>query len=311
MMVLFQNKIIYMPGVPLGAKRETLQDYKHLLKGIQWHEHHKHIATSDGKRLSSVTATTGSQAGKKHILILYFQGNASSTPPRLPYLSAVLSALAKESAGAVYTLLVPSYRGYWTSTGAPSQAGIQRDLSAVFKHLERDPRYAGAEEVVLWGQSIGCGIALRGWADYLRSSSSSSSSSSSGGVRVAGLILETPFVGVPNMLRVLYPQRWLPYRYLSVFLWSTWDMAAACAEVVEKKGGGAGGVQVLVVSAGMDEVVPAGETAAVEELMRGMVGGERVKSVVVQGALHVECAVRPQGREEIVRFIEGLSVRRE
>lgn len=102
MMVLFQNKIIYMPGslinpkrihqfannlmlmlmlttkrlgVPLGAKRETLQDYKHLFKGIQWHEHHNHIATSDGKRLSSVTATTGGgQAGKKHILVLYLQG---------------------------------------------------------------------------------------------------------------------------------------------------------------------------------------------------------------------------------------------
>lgn len=68
-------KFKHFTGVPLGAKRETLQDYKHLFKGIQWHEHHNHIATSDGKRLSSVTATTGgSQAGKKHILVLYLQG---------------------------------------------------------------------------------------------------------------------------------------------------------------------------------------------------------------------------------------------
>ncbi|KAH8150904.1 uncharacterized protein LAJ45_05086 [Morchella importuna] len=298
MMVLFQNKIIYMPGVPLGAKRETLQDYKHLFKGIQWHEHHNHIATSDGKRLSSVTATTGgSQAGKKHILVLYLQGNASSTPPRLPYLSTILSTLAKDKT-TKYTFLVPSYRGYWTSTGTPSQAGIERDLSAIFNHLETAPQYADTE-VILWGQSIGCGIALKGWADYLRSFSSSSGGL---GVRVTGLILETPFVSVPNMLRALYPQRWLPYRYLSVFLWSTWDMAA-CAEVL----GRGGGVRVLVVSAGMDEVVPAGETDEVVQVVGGAVGRERVRSVVVKGALHVECAIRPQGREEIVRFIEGLS----
>jgi pimeloyl-ACP methyl ester carboxylesterase len=203
-----------------------------------------------------------------------------------------LSTLAKERA-AMYTFLVPSYRGYWTSTGTPSQAGIERDLSAVFKLLETDPHYADTE-VILWGQSIGCGIALKGWADYLRSGGL--------GVRVTGLILETPFVSVPNMLRALYPQRWLPYRYLSMFLWSTWDMKA-CAEVVKR----GGGVQALVVSAGMDEVVPADETVEVEELMRDMVGRERVESILVQGALHVECAIRPQGREEIVRFIEGLS----
>lgn len=79
---------------------------------------------------------------------------------------------------------------------------------------------------------------------------------------------------------------------------------AACAEVL---GSGGGGVRVLVVSAGVDEVVPAGETDEVVELLGGVVGRERVRLVVVKGALHVECAVRPQGREEIVRFIEGLS----
>lgn len=146
----------------------------------------------------------------------------------------------------------------------------------------------GATDVVLWGQSIGCGIALTGWADALCRGVK---------VNVVGVLLETPFVSVQRMLKALYPQRWLPYRYLGVFLRSTWDMR----DVVGMLGGR--GVRVLVVEAGRDEVVPAEETREVERVL-GVLGG--VRSVVVEGALHGECVARPYGRGEVVKFLKGF-----
>lgn len=187
-----------------------------------------------------------------------------------------------------YSFLVPSYRGYWTSTGRPSQRGIEKDLVALFTHLDADPD----AKVILWGQSIGCGIALTGWAKYLRSRNNHPR------VNVVGLVLETPFVSVSNMLRVLYPQRWLPYRYLSPFLWNSWDVREA-VETVR-------GVQprVLVVRAERDEIVPVEETEEVEGVVKSVF--RDVKSVVVKGALHEQCVSRAYGRGEIVAFIKGF-----
>lgn len=220
--------------------------------------------------------------------------NASSTPPRLPALSAILTALSDSPA--TYSFLVPSYRGYWTSTGRPSQRGIEKDLAAIFTRLAAHP----ATHVVLWGQSIGCGIALKGWADHLTRQHPAE-------INIAGLLLETPFVSIPRMLRVLYPERWLPYRYLAPFLRNKWDLPDAAETVARRGGSAAAGVRVLLVSAGRDEVVPARETAAVEGVLRGLVGARRVESVVVRGALHGECAGRAgYGRGAIVRFLRGL-----
>lgn len=158
----------------------------------------------------------------------------------------------------------------------------------MFAHLDT---YA-ATKIVLWGQSIGCGIALTGWANEVRRGARIP-------IPVVGVVLETPFVSVPSMLRVLYPQRWLPYRYLAGLLWSSWDVGVAAGELA-RSGARA---RVLVMSAGKDEVVPAAETREVERIAAGI--GE-VSSVEVRGALHVECVMRPRGRAEVVAFLKGF-----
>lgn len=63
-------------GVPLGAKRETVAAYRALCGPICWQEHHRALHTSDGKRLSTVSASTrsGSSSSSAHILVVYFQG---------------------------------------------------------------------------------------------------------------------------------------------------------------------------------------------------------------------------------------------
>lgn len=52
-------------------------------------------------------------------------------------------------------------------------------------------------------------------------------------MRLEALILETPFVSVSRMLETVYPQRWLPYRYLSPFLWNHWDSTSSLRRLGE------------------------------------------------------------------------------
>lgn len=85
MLVVFQNKIIYMPGMPPNSRRETIADYASECRGIQWHE--KRTRAADGTSLALAVANAhskgeeankGSGAGKEsvagHVYILYFQG---------------------------------------------------------------------------------------------------------------------------------------------------------------------------------------------------------------------------------------------
>jgi hypothetical protein len=71
MMVLFQSRIIYMPGIPLGTRREKISDYASLCHGVVWKK--GSIATDDGNTLATATATNGAK-GKKELLVVYFQG---------------------------------------------------------------------------------------------------------------------------------------------------------------------------------------------------------------------------------------------
>ena len=87
MMVVFQNKIIYMPGMPPNSRRETVADYASHCWGIRWRE--GRMRSTDGTDLAIAvahvlqgeksdskvpTAESGRQTPKGHVYILYFQG---------------------------------------------------------------------------------------------------------------------------------------------------------------------------------------------------------------------------------------------
>ena len=76
MMVVFQNKIIYMPGFPPNARLETIADYKGHCAGIEWRE--ERIRSGDRTRTSLCVANVinGShmKGRPKSVYILYFQG---------------------------------------------------------------------------------------------------------------------------------------------------------------------------------------------------------------------------------------------
>ncbi|RDB21664.1 hypothetical protein Hypma_011271 [Hypsizygus marmoreus] len=41
--------------------------------------------------------------------------------------------------------------------------------------------------------------------------------------QMQGLIIENPMASIPRMVAALYPQRWVPYRHLTPFVWDPWD----------------------------------------------------------------------------------------
>ena len=54
MMIIFQNKLIYLPYIPYGARKETIQDYTPQLLGLDWTT--SEVRTRDGKKLSTCVA---------------------------------------------------------------------------------------------------------------------------------------------------------------------------------------------------------------------------------------------------------------
>jgi len=53
-LIIFQNKLIYLPYIPLGARKETIQEYEAQLLGVDWTT--TKVRTRDGRKLSTCIA---------------------------------------------------------------------------------------------------------------------------------------------------------------------------------------------------------------------------------------------------------------
>jgi acetyl esterase/lipase len=213
-------------------------------------------------------------------------------PPRLPYLSSILRALeANQSNDKQYTIVGLSYRGFWQSKGKPSQQGIELDVEAALNWLL--DRYEVSTKIIIWGQSIGAGAASVGLANLLNRKPGSIN-------RISGLLLETPFVDLKTMLVALYPQKFLPYRYLTPFLRSSWDSKHALEEIGRVRSG----LRTLILEAGDDEIVPAGQGAILEKVCKSQ--DIEVERATVPGALHTEVLMKSRGRSLIIGFLRSF-----
>lgn len=157
-------------------------------------------------------------------------------------------------------IFAPAPRSYWASTNrTPTQRGILTDyLHAINYATQRWP----GTPLVLYGHSLGGAIAtcLLGALDDvdgpLDLKSLTSRTRDNCAPAIQGLVLENPFASIPDMVRELYPQRWLPYRFLAPLAWDKWDALGAlrkCKQgsVLQKISRNA-----LVVVSEKDEVVP-------------------------------------------------------
>ncbi|KAI1413242.1 alpha/beta-hydrolase [Hypoxylon sp. FL1857] len=309
MMVTFQNKIIYMPGLPPNARWEKIQDYASRCAGIQWRE--ERVRAADGTDLAlcvtDVDLGLSATSGLPDVVfyILYFQGNASSIPPRLPDLSSALSMLKRRSlqwrdGNVRCTMVCLSYRGYWTSRGRPTEKGLNMDSTAALNWISQLHRnsYSGEDQgsrpsakLVLWGQSIGAGVATNLAAETPMPAN----------VHLDSLILETPFTSIRAMLEVLYPQKWLPYRHLWPFLRTHLDSWKNLGVISKKHRTGNQLPEVFILEAAKDELVPPELSQKLYD--RCLDVQLPVTRKAVAGAFHNDTMFRGEGRRAISDFL--------
>ncbi len=121
------------------------------------------------------------KAGKP--VILYFHGNAGNLANRAPRFASF------QKRG--YGVVAMAYRGSSGSSGKPSQKAILKDAINVYKAL---PDLAGNAPVILYGESLGTGVAiLTADSPELKSTPP------------AAIVLESPYTSLTDVTRLVYP----------------------------------------------------------------------------------------------------------
>ena len=110
-------------------------------------------------------------------VVIYFQGNGGGLDLR----AERFKRLTADGTG----LVALNYRGYGGSEGKPSEAGIILDAHAAYDFAAQ--RY-GASRIVLWGESLGTGVAVALAAEK----------------PVARIILESPYSSIADVAAAIY-----------------------------------------------------------------------------------------------------------
>jgi uncharacterized protein len=161
---VFQRRLLYLPQRrPVSPAAVGFPEAEEVV-----------LETSDGERLIAwhVPPRTG------QALVIYFHGNAETIAKRADRHRELIAT----GAG----LLAVSYRGYMGSSGQPTEPGLLRDADAAYSFAaSRHP----AERIVLWGHSLGSGVAVALAASR----------------PVAKLILEAPFTSTADVAQRMFP----------------------------------------------------------------------------------------------------------
>ena len=141
------------------------------------------VTTEDGLALEHWYRPPAAPDGP---VVVIFHGNAGHIGDRVPKYWPLLQA----GLGVFFA----SYRGYGGNPGRPSEEGLTADALSVMAHLTS--RGIPTERIVLYGESLGTGLAIKLAA----------------GGPVAGLILEAPPGSIAELAQAHYwyvPAKWL------------------------------------------------------------------------------------------------------
>jgi fermentation-respiration switch protein FrsA (DUF1100 family) len=119
-------------------------------------------------------------------VVLFLHGNAGNIAGRAEFLRRVHALRV--------SVLALDYRGYGRSEGSPTEAGVIADARAARTWLAKKAGLREAD-IVLWGESLGCGVAIELATDGAQA-----------------LILESAFTSLPDVAAHHYA--WMPVRLL-------------------------------------------------------------------------------------------------
>ncbi|MCC5886636.1 MAG: alpha/beta hydrolase [Gammaproteobacteria bacterium] len=209
-----QSSLLHLPHVPGRALVATPERI-----GLDYED--VHFAAEDGIRLHGWFVPVP-EAGRT---LLFMHGNAGNISHRLESLR-IFHRLG-------LNVFIFDYRGYGQSEGRPSEPGLHADALAALRYLEAE-RGVPPAEVVAFGRSLGGAVAACLAARE----------------PLAGLILESTFISVPELAAELYP--WLPVRLLARLQYD----ALGCLEEAAGQREQGRRTPVLVVHSPDDDIVP-------------------------------------------------------
>jgi hypothetical protein len=180
------------------------------------------LVTPDGARL--VVWYAPPRAGRK--TLLYMHGNAGDLADR----RWRFHTFRKEGWG----VLAVSWRGYSGSTGRPSEAAIVADAQLAYDALIA--RWTRAEDIVLYGESLGSGAAVQIAARN----------------QVGGVVLDAPYTSTVDVAALRFP--YLPVR------WAMFDRFESTAHIGRVR------APLLVVHGVLDRVIPIEQGRALYEM---------------------------------------------
>jgi len=163
LMYLAQRKLMYFP--------ETVRTPPSAAGFAEAHE--VVLDTADGERIIAWHVPPKPEKP----LVVYFHGNGGALRIRVDRFRQFIA----DGTG----LLAVSYRGYGGSSGAPTESGLIADAEAAYAFAVERQR---PERIVLWGESLGSGVAIA-----LATTK-----------KVACLVLESPFTSAADIGASVY-----------------------------------------------------------------------------------------------------------
>ena len=194
-------------------------------------------------------------------VIVFFHGNAGTIVHRRDKVQRFVDE--------GYGVLLAEYRGYGGNAGTPSEQGLYADGRAYLDFLAA--RGVGAEDIVLYGESLGSGVAVQMATQRA----------------VRAVVLDVPFESVLNVAGSKFP--YVPF--LGMLLRDHYNNEAKIAQV---------DAPVFIGLAGRDAVVPMHFGRALYEA-----AAEPKAVKVYEGAAHAE--IHRYGFDrDVVGFLENL-----
>ncbi len=204
---ILDKLLIYFPQRDLSATpAEVGMDYSHV-----------YLTTADGIQIHGWHVP-----GESDATLLWFHGNAGNISNRVDNI-AVLNRLTGLG------VLIVDYRGYGLSDGSPSEKGLYLDAEAAFDYLVSDLGLDPVEDIVLFGRSLGVGVAAEMATRHA----------------VRCVILESGFTSIIDMAKGTYPD-WFVYA-LMPFIDSRYDTLSKIDGIMSP---------VMIVHGESDEIVP-------------------------------------------------------
>jgi fermentation-respiration switch protein FrsA (DUF1100 family) len=174
------TSLFYQPDPYLYAHPKTL--------GLEYDD--LFFYSDDGTRLHSWYLRSKKNIPKKGF-VFFFHGNAQNLSSHMMNIQWIVDH--------GYDVLIWDYRGYGISKGKSSSSGIYRDTKAAYTHAHNIFKNNNYPKFIVYAQSLGGNIALRGYQDFPHKKD------------ISLLVLDSTFMSYQKIAADILRQTWVGY----------------------------------------------------------------------------------------------------